>query len=111
MSDSFDGFCGLSAPAPLNAFKLFVISQFVGLESMMSAFVDLMPNMFKKPWRREIFLAFLCFTQFLVGVSMITNVSTIREYVASSCIIGELKTRLRSQSATNETRCHISLCI
>uniref|UniRef100_H2YII6 Transporter n=1 Tax=Ciona savignyi TaxID=51511 RepID=H2YII6_CIOSA len=58
-------------------FMLFLLgldSEFVGQETLMSAFVDLKPHWFKKPWRREMFLAFLHFTQFLVGLSMITNV-------------------------------------
>uniref|UniRef100_H2YJY3 Transporter n=1 Tax=Ciona savignyi TaxID=51511 RepID=H2YJY3_CIOSA len=57
-------------------FMLFLLgldSEFVGQETLMSAFVDLKPHWFKKPWRREMFLAFLSFTQFLVGLSMITN--------------------------------------
>ncbi|CAK8675192.1 unnamed protein product [Clavelina lepadiformis] len=57
-------------------FMLFLLgldSEFVGLESMMSAFVDLKPEWFKKPWRREKFLALLCVIQFLVGISMVTQ--------------------------------------
>lgn len=52
-----------------------VSSQFVGQETLMSAFVDLRPGFFKRPWRKEIFLAFLSLTQFVIGLAMVTNVS------------------------------------
>nr|XP_002127765.1 sodium- and chloride-dependent taurine transporter [Ciona intestinalis]XP_026694251.1 sodium- and chloride-dependent taurine transporter [Ciona intestinalis]XP_026694252.1 sodium- and chloride-dependent taurine transporter [Ciona intestinalis]XP_026694253.1 sodium- and chloride-dependent taurine transporter [Ciona intestinalis] len=57
-------------------FMLFLLgldSEFVGQETLMSAFVDLKPHWFKKKWSRELFLAFLSVTQFVVGLSMITN--------------------------------------
>jgi len=57
-------------------FMLFLLgldSEFVGLETMIAAFVDLNPVWFKKPWRKELVLAGLCFAQFIIGISMITN--------------------------------------
>jgi len=57
-------------------FMLFLLgldSEFVGLETMIAAFVDLYPVWFKKPWRKELVLAGLCLFQFLIGISMITN--------------------------------------
>lgn len=57
-------------------FMLFLLgldSEFVGLETLIAAFVDLYPAWFKRPWRRELVLALLCFVQFVVGISMITN--------------------------------------
>ena len=42
---------------------------------MIATFVDLNPRFFEKPWRREIVLAGLCTLQFLIGVTMVTNVS------------------------------------
>jgi solute carrier family 6 GABA transporter-like protein 6/8/11/12/13 len=57
----------------LMLFMLGLDSEFVALESMIAVFVDMKPSFFKKPWRRERFLALLCLGQFLVGVLMITE--------------------------------------
>jgi len=57
-------------------FMLFLLgldSEFVGLETLIAAFVDLYPAWFKKKWRREMVLAFLCLIQFAIGISMVTN--------------------------------------
>lgn len=43
----------------------------------MSAFADLKPEWFKAKWRRESFLAVLCLSQFVLGIIMVTNVSTL----------------------------------
>ncbi|XP_004226498.3 sodium- and chloride-dependent taurine transporter-like [Ciona intestinalis] len=57
----------------LMLFMLGMDSEFVGLETLMAAFVDYKPHWFKRRHSKEIFLAFLCFTQFLIGLSMVTN--------------------------------------
>lgn len=57
-------------------FMLFLLgldSEFVGQETLMSAFADMKPKFFRKPWRKEIALAFLSLSQFLCGISMITQ--------------------------------------
>nr|XP_039263048.1 sodium- and chloride-dependent taurine transporter-like isoform X1 [Styela clava] len=57
-------------------FMLFLLgldSEFVGQETLMTAFVDIKPKFFRKPWRKEIALAILSLTQFLFGISMITQ--------------------------------------
>nr|CAB3266321.1 sodium- and chloride-dependent taurine transporter [Phallusia mammillata] len=57
-------------------FMLFLLgldSEFVGQETLMTAFVDLKPEWFKAKWRRESCLALLCVSQFLFGIIMVTN--------------------------------------
>ena len=49
--------------------------QFVGVEGLLTAISDFFPALTKKP-RREIFIFIMCVAQFLVGLSMVTNVST-----------------------------------
>lgn len=49
--------------------------QFVGVEGVITAVVDQWPEFLRKGYRREIFIGFVCFLCFLVGIPMVTNVS------------------------------------
>ena len=41
----------------------------------MTAIVDMFPNQLRKDKRREMFIALVCLVSFIIGLSMITNVS------------------------------------
>ncbi|XP_072045893.1 sodium- and chloride-dependent taurine transporter-like [Amphiura filiformis] len=47
-------------------------SQFVGVEGLVTAFVDLFPHIFRKGYRREMFAAAVCVTCYVAGLSMCT---------------------------------------
>lgn len=49
--------------------------QFVGVEAFITPIQDLFPKYLRKPYRREILAAVYCFVSFLIGLSMVTNVS------------------------------------
>lgn len=48
-------------------------SQFVQLEGMITAIVDLYPNLFKRRFSREIFTAVVCIITFFVGLILVTE--------------------------------------
>ncbi|XP_022243351.1 sodium- and chloride-dependent GABA transporter 2-like [Limulus polyphemus] len=66
------------APVWATAFFLMIImlgldSQFVCVEGVITAIVDLFPHVLRKGYRREIFIAVYCFAAFLVGLCMVTE--------------------------------------
>ncbi|MEQ2187495.1 hypothetical protein GOODEAATRI_005284 [Goodea atripinnis] len=54
-------------------------SQFVEVEGQITSIVDLYPSVLRKGYRREIFIAVMCFISYLLGLAMVTNVSLIPE--------------------------------
>ena len=55
---------------PIN-FSLF---QFVAIEGVVTAVVDLFPRFLRRGYRKELFTAFVCVIWFLIGLSMVTEV-------------------------------------
>ena len=49
--------------------------QFVGIEGVVTAIVDLFPHYFRRGYRKELFTAFVCVIWFLIGLSMVTEVT------------------------------------
>ena len=49
--------------------------QFVGIEGVVTAIVDLFPHFFRRGYRKELFTAFVCVIWFLIGLSMVTEVT------------------------------------
>ncbi|XP_071963969.1 sodium- and chloride-dependent taurine transporter-like isoform X2 [Antedon mediterranea] len=65
--------------APLWSFMFFFMilllgidSEFVQVEGFVTAMVDLFPTYLRRGYRKEIFIAIVCFWSFLVGLSMVT---------------------------------------
>ncbi|PRD31554.1 UNVERIFIED_CONTAM: Sodium- and chloride-dependent GABA transporter 2 [Trichonephila clavipes] len=52
-------------------------SQFVAIEGFVTAIVDMFPKYLRVGYRREYFIAATCFVSFLIGLSMVTNVSSL----------------------------------
>ena len=50
-------------------------SQFVGMEGLITAIVDVYPRYLRKGKRREVFIAFISIISFLLGLTMVTDVS------------------------------------
>lgn len=48
--------------------------QFVEVEGQITSLVDLYPSFLRKGYRREIFIAIVCFMSFLLGLTMVTEV-------------------------------------
>uniref|UniRef100_UPI0037E8F668 sodium- and chloride-dependent GABA transporter 2-like n=1 Tax=Semicossyphus pulcher TaxID=241346 RepID=UPI0037E8F668 len=46
---------------------------FSGLETITSSVIDMFPGQMRRPWRREIFLIFLCSVGFIVQISLTTQ--------------------------------------
>ena len=59
----------------INVKCILFFGQFVGVESFITTLIDYFPQYLRRPYRREIFAAVYCFVSFLIGLSMITNVS------------------------------------
>ena len=62
--------------------------QFVGVEGLITSFVDTFPSLNGKK-RKHIFVGIMCIIQFLIGLSMVTNVSStliISKFYYSSII-------------------------
>ena len=49
--------------------------QFVGIEGVVTAIVDLFPHFFRRGYRKELFTAFVCVIWFVIGISMVTEVT------------------------------------
>lgn len=49
--------------------------QFVGIEGVVTAIVDLFPHYFRRGHRKELFTAFVCAIWFVIGLSMVTEVT------------------------------------
>ena len=50
-------------------------SQFVAIEGFVTAIVDVYPRIFRKGYRKEIFVAIICFVWYILGLLTITEVS------------------------------------
>lgn len=48
--------------------------QFVGIEGVVTAVVDLYPHYLRRGYRKEMFTAFVCVIWFLLGLAMVTEV-------------------------------------
>ncbi|MGH0188694.1 UNVERIFIED_CONTAM: hypothetical protein FKN15_031164 [Acipenser sinensis] len=48
-------------------------SQFVEVEGQITSLVDLYPSFLRKGYRREIFIAIVCFLSYILGLAMVTN--------------------------------------
>ena len=51
------------------------LSQFVAVEGLITALVDIFPRHLSGGKRRELFTLFVCFVTFLAGLIFVTNVS------------------------------------
>lgn len=51
--------------------------QFVAIEGVVTAVVDLFPRFLRRGYRKELFTAFVCIIWFLIGLSMVTEVSIL----------------------------------
>ena len=67
-------------------------SQFVGVEGFVTAVVDVVPHYLRVGYRRQIFVAIVALISYLIGISMVTNVST-------RCGIGIWDTGFRNQNS------------
>lgn len=64
--------------------------QFVEVEGQITSIVDLYPSLLRKGYRREIFIAVMCFMSYLLGLAMVTKVSRARSLCspASALLFG-----------------------
>uniref|UniRef100_A0A668AZ42 Transporter n=1 Tax=Myripristis murdjan TaxID=586833 RepID=A0A668AZ42_9TELE len=52
---------------------LAVDTLFAGLETITSTVIDMFPHQMRRPWRRELFLLFFCFSVFLIQLLLTTE--------------------------------------
>ena len=52
--------------------------QFVGVEGFVTAIVDEFPHTLRKGYRKEIFIGIVCLACYLVGLSMVAEVSNVQ---------------------------------
>ena len=55
----------------------FMSPQFVEVEGQITSLVDLYPSVLRIGYRREIFIAVMCCISYLLGLTMVTKVSTL----------------------------------
>lgn len=61
----------------------FLSLQFVEVEGQITSLVDLYPSFLRKGYRREIFIAIVCFLSYILGLTMVTEVS--KTVIAKLC--------------------------
>ena len=54
------------------------------MEGLITAIVDEFPHILRRRGNREIFIAIYCFLSFLVGISMVTEVNSITQWLSWS---------------------------
>lgn len=72
-------------------------AQFVEVEGQITSIVDLYPSVLRKGYRREIFIAVVCFISYLLGLAMVTKVS------ARALVLGEAPRRPLVRPEDNAT--------
>lgn len=65
---------GLALGAPLSPTFSYPLIQFVCVESLVTALVDMYPRVFRRKNRREILILIVSVTSFFIGLIMLTEV-------------------------------------
>ena len=65
---------------------LFLPPQFVEVEGQITSLVDLYPSLLRKGYRREIFIAVMCSLSYLLGLTMVTKVSSQTATAIQYCV-------------------------
>lgn len=61
--------------------------QFVEVEGQITSLVDLYPSFLRKGYCREVFIAIICCISYLLGLTMVTKVTTQHEMNLNKYII------------------------
>lgn len=85
--------------ALVSAFSFLLPFQFVEVEGQITSLVDLYPSFLRKGYRREIFIAIVCFLSYLLGLTMVTEVSKTVAEAALLCCFLQCESMLQSQEA------------